>query len=43
MERPSRPAKEAPIRGFRVFTGAKQCEQVGNRLTCDNGFSTTVK
>lgn len=34
--------KQRPA-GATSMAGAKRCEQVGNQITCDNGYRTTVK
>jgi hypothetical protein len=36
-------APRAPIRGWQVFKGAKECTQEGGKLTCDNGYSVRVR
>jgi len=36
-------ASSGVIGGWQRFQGATRCEQIGNALTCDNGYKQTVR
>jgi len=38
-----RPQRQAPIGNWQRFKGASRCEQVGNVLSCDNGYRQTLR
>lgn len=37
------PSPRAKASGWQRFQGASRCEQIGNVLSCDNGYKQTVR